>query len=138
MKILKTLSVAAVLAFTAANVSAQAQNASQPPAQPTPQAPVKMDPQMMGQKMTERVKQNVTGITPDQESKILAAETEYAKGMQDARTSSNGDRDAMRSKMEPLRQTRDSKIKAVLTPDQQAQYDKVSPQHPMGAPKGGN
>jgi len=40
--------------------------------------------------------------------------------------------------MEPLRQTRDSKIKAVLTPDQQAQYDKVSPQHPMGAPKGGN
>jgi hypothetical protein len=130
MKILKTLSLATVLALITVHVSAQSQDPGKPMGQPQ----AKMDPQEMAKKMTDRIKQNVTGVTPDQESKILAAETEYAKGMMDARSSSNGDRDAMRSKMEPLRQTRDSKIKGILTADQQAQYEKMNPR-PMSSPK---
>ena len=65
MKIFKSLSLLAGLAFITANVLAQTQTANR-------------QPQQMAQKMTDRVKQNVTGITPDQEKQILAAEQDFA------------------------------------------------------------
>jgi periplasmic protein CpxP/Spy len=123
MKIFKSLAIAAGLAFIAINVSAQDQG-------------TKMDPQQMAQKMTASIKEKVTGITPDQESKILAAEQDFAKGMQDAHSSSNGDRDAMRAKMQPLKETRDAKIKTILTADQYTQYQKMEAAH-QGGHKGG-
>ena len=125
MKIIKSLALAAGLAIMTANVSAQ---------EKTPG----MDPQAMAQKQTNQIKASVTGITPDQESKILAVEQEFTKAMQDARASSNDDRDAMRAKMEPARQTRDTKIKAILNADQGAQYDKYIAGHQMVGHKGGN
>lgn len=120
MKILKTLSIAAGLAFFAVNISAQ------------DRAPV------TAQQMTDKVKQNVTGITAAQESKILAVEQEFLKTMQDARTASNGDRKAMKAKMQPAREARDTKIKAILTVDQYAQYQKAEAAHKGGGHKGGN
>lgn len=113
MKIFKTLTLLAGLALATANVSAQASDQANP------------DPKQMAQKMTATVKQTVTGITPDQETKIVAVEEDYAKGMNDARTSSNGDHDAMRTKMQPLKEARDTKMKAILTDDQYAQYQKA-------------
>src|SRR5580704_163339 len=104
MKTLKLATLAAGFAFVALNVSAQERT--------------HMDPQQMAQKQTEQIKSSVTGITPDEESKILAVEQDFAKSAQDARTSSNGDREAMRSKMQPLRESRDAKIKGILTADQ--------------------
>lgn len=92
-----------------------------------------MDPQQM----TAKVKEAVTGITPDQESKILAAEQEFVKGAQDARSSSGGDRDAMRSKIQPLREARDSKIKGILNESQYAQYQKMEEAHQMGGGRSG-
>ncbi len=95
----------------------------------------KMDPQQMAQKQTDNIKQHVSGITPDEESKILAIEQDFSKAAQDARTSSNGDRDAMKAKMEPLRQNRDAKIKAVLTVDQYTQYSQMEKDHQSGGGK---
>jgi protein CpxP len=115
MKILKSVTCAAAMALIALNVSAQERG--------------NMDPQQMAQKQTSQIKESVTGISPDQESKILAVEQDYAKSMQDARSSSNGDRDAMRSKMKPLRENRDEKIKAILTADQYTQYQKMEESH---------
>jgi periplasmic protein CpxP/Spy len=114
MKTLKSLALIAGLAFTTTvHLSAQAtEQASQ-------------DPQKMAQKMTAALKQNVTGITPDQETKIVAVETDYAKGMIDSRNSTGDDHDAMRTKMQPFREARDAKLKTILTDDQYAQYQKA-------------
>ena len=127
MKILKSIALIGGLAFITANVSAQAQDGGKQ----------QMDPQQRAQKMTDNIKQNVTGITPDQESKILAAEQTFTKGMQDAWSSSNGDHDAMKSKMQPLKDTRDAQIKSILTADQYTQYQKMEASH-QGGHKSGN
>jgi len=118
MKFIKSLTLIAGLALVVFNVSAQQR------------AP------MDAQTMTNNIKEKVTGITPDQESKILAANQEFVSGMQDARNSSNGDRDAMRSKMQPIREARDAKMKAILTADQYAQYQKMEQEH--RGKRGGN
>jgi len=124
MKILKSVAIAAGFAIMTANVCAQEK--------------AQMDPQQMAQKMTDRVKQNVTGVTPDQEGKILAANQEFAKSMQDAMASSNGDRDAARSKMQPAKEARDAKIKGILNAAQFTQFQKMEASHQMGGHKGGN
>jgi len=119
MRILKSLALIGGLAFITANVSAQAQQSGKQ----------QMDPQQRAQKMTDNIKQNVTGITPDQESKILSAEQTFTKSMQDAWSSSGGDRDAMKSKMQPLKDARDAQLKTILTADQYAQYQKMEAEH---------
>jgi hypothetical protein len=126
MKTLKLTALAAGLAFVTLNVSAQERG--------------NMDPQQMAQKQTDDIKKSVTGVTADEESKILAVEQDFSKSAQDARTSSNGDREAMRAKMKPLRESRDAKIKGILTADQYAQYQKMEESHQQwgGAKKGGN
>jgi len=121
MKILKSLALIAGLAFATASVSAQSNTADASKGQ--------MDPQKMAQRQTDRIKQNVTGITAAQESQILAAEQEYSKSMQDAWTSSNGDKDVLKSKMQPAKEARDAKIKTILTADQYAQYEKMQSSH---------
>ncbi len=125
MKIIKSLALAAGLALMTANVSAQEK--------------AQMDPQAWAQRQTAQIKSSISGITPDQESKILAIEQTFAKSMQDAKAASNGDREAMRAKMEPARQQRDAQIKGVLTADQGIQYDKYTQAHQgMGSHRGGN
>lgn len=91
------------------------------------------DPVAMAQKMTAEVKRVVPSITSDQETKITAIEQDYAKGMNAARTNSGDDRAAMRSKMQPLKATRDAQIKTILTADQYAQYEKAEAAHTSNA-----
>lgn len=116
---MKTLKSFATAIFICASVSLMAQRGN-------------MDPQQMAQKATENIKEHVTGITSDQETKILAIEQDFTKSAQDVRSSSNGDREAMRSKMEPLRKDRDAKIKAVLTDAQYTQYTQMEKDHQWG------
>lgn len=125
MKIFKSLALLASLAFITVGVSAQSENRGT------------MDPQQAAQNMTNKVKQNVTGITTDQESQILAAEKDFTTGMQTARSNSNGDKDAMHSQIETLKSTRDAKIKTILTADQYTQYQKMEAAH-QGHKGGGN
>jgi protein CpxP len=125
MKTVKSFALIAGLACITLNISAQEK--------------AKMDPQQWAQTQTAQIKASVTGITADQESKILAIEQDFAKSMQDARANSNGDHEAMRAKMQPVKEARDTKIKALLTADQSAQYDKYLAAHPMGGGhRGGN
>lgn len=129
MKILKTIVFVASLGIMTAKVSAQEQGHA------------KMDPAQMAQRQTDRIKQNVTGITPDQESKILAAEKESAQSRQDAWASSNGDKDAARSKMQSIKEALDAKLKGILTADQYTQYQKMEAEqhgHQGGHNWGGN
>lgn len=125
MKTFKSISLAAGLALITAGILAQSQNAG------------KMDPATMAQKMTNRIEQNVIGITPEQGKQILAAEQAFASNAQTARNNSNGDKSTMHSQMKSLKSTRDEKIKTILTADQYTQYQAMEASH-HGGHKGGN
>jgi Spy/CpxP family protein refolding chaperone len=82
-----------------------------------------------GQRMSpdERAKQLQTQLklTDDQTAKITVILQAQATKMDSVRTAANGDRDAMRAGMMPIRTASNDKIKALLTPDQAAAYQKM-------------
>jgi len=84
----------------------------------------------------------VTGITADQSTKLIAIYTAAGKSQDSLMQALNGDFGSMREKMTPLRAAQTAKIKAVLTADQQKQFDAIPPRGrgqggPGGAPGGG-
>jgi protein CpxP len=82
-----------------------------------------------GQRMSpeDRAKQLQTQLklTDDQTAKITAIYKTQTTKMDSIRTAANGDRDAMRAAMTPLRQATNTQINAILTPDQQTAYKKM-------------
>ncbi|GAC1305053.1 MAG: hypothetical protein NVSMB24_13440 [Mucilaginibacter sp.] len=82
-----------------------------------------------GQRMSpaDRAKQMQTQLklTDDQTAKITAILQTQATKMDSVRTAANGDRDAMRAGMAPFRTAASAQIKAILTPDQAAAYQKM-------------
>jgi protein CpxP len=82
-----------------------------------------------GQRMTpeDRAKMMQTNLklTDDQTAKVTAIFKVQAAKMDSVRTAANGDRDAMRTAMGPIRKATNDQIKAILTPDQAAAYQKM-------------
>lgn len=82
-----------------------------------------------GQRLSpeDRAKQLQTqlSLNDDQTAKITAILQIQATKMDSVRTAANGDRDAMRAGMTPIRQSINAQIKAVLTPDQATAYQKM-------------
>jgi len=64
-------------------------------------------------------------LTDDQTAKVTAIYKEQAVKMDSVRTAANGDREAMRSAMMPMRKATNDKVKAVLTPDQATAFEKL-------------
>jgi len=82
-----------------------------------------------GQRMSpeDRAKQMQTSLklTDDQTTKVTAILKVQATKMDSIRTAANGDRSAMRTAMGPLRETTNTQIKAILTPEQATAYQKM-------------
>jgi protein CpxP len=82
-----------------------------------------------GQRMSpaDRAKQMQTqlSLTDDQTAKITAILQTQQTKMDSVRTAANGDRDAMRAGMTPIRTATTTQIKALLTPDQATAYQKM-------------
>ena len=82
-----------------------------------------------GQRMSpeDRAKQMQTQLklTDDQTAKITVILQAQATKMDSVRTAANGDRDAMRAGMMPIRTASNNQIKAILTPDQATAYQKM-------------
>ena len=82
-----------------------------------------------GQRMSpaDRAKQMQTALklSDDQTAKITAILQTQSTKMDSVRTAANGDRDAMRTGMMPIRTNAMGQIKAILTPDQLAAYQKM-------------
>jgi len=101
----RTLTLALLLVLGAAAAAAQ---------------PMRMNPE-------ERTEQLATSLslTPEQKPKVL----EIFKAADEARRKAfeerEGDRDAMRQVMQKQREETDAKLKAVLTEEQFAQYEKL-------------
>jgi protein CpxP len=64
-------------------------------------------------------------LTDDQVAKVTAIFQEQAKKRDSIRTANNGDMQAARPLMRPLMQATTTKIKAVLTAEQAAAYEKM-------------
>ena len=75
----------------------------------------------------DRAKQMQTSLklSDDQTAKITAILKTQATKMDSVRTAANGDRDAMRAGMMPIRRASNEQIKAILTPDQAVAYQKM-------------
>src|ERR1700742_4753825 len=80
----------------------------------------RMSPEDRAKQMQTQLK-----LTDDQTAKITAVLKTQATKMDSVRTAANGDRDAMRSAMGPIRTATTTQIKAILTPDQAAAYQKM-------------
>ena len=76
----------------------------------------------------ERVKTGVTGITADQSTKIMAIYAATAKKTDSIRTAAGDDIQSAFPKMQAERTAADAKVKALLTADQQKQFDALPPQ----------
>ena len=81
---------------------------------------MRMSPEDRSKQMQTQLK-----LTDDQTAKVTAVFKTQAAKMDSIRTAANGDRDAMRSAMMPLRQATTTQIMAILTPDQQTAYKKM-------------
>lgn len=86
----------------------------------------------------DRLKTQVTGITDDQAAKIKAIYTAQAASRDSLTKASGDDRAGMREKLMPIRAAYNAKIKAVLTADQQAAFDKIPARGGRGGGGGGN
>jgi periplasmic protein CpxP/Spy len=82
----------------------------------------RMDPSQRAQMLTQRMEQQITGLSDTQKDSIQVINNDFAKAMSDVFQNSNGDRDAMRAAMGPIRDDREKRLKAVLTDDQYKQY----------------
>ncbi len=82
-----------------------------------------------GQRMSpaDRAKamQTQLKLSDDQTAKITAILQTQQTKIDSIRTAANGDRDAMRAGMTPIRTATTAQIKALLTPDQAVAYQKM-------------
>ena len=76
-------------------------------------------------------------LTDDQTAKITDIYKAQRTKMDSIRTAANGDRDAMRTAMMPLMKTTNDQVKAILTPDQAAAYDKIQQERMQRMQQGG-
>jgi protein CpxP len=74
----------------------------------------------------DRLKEQITGITDDQTTKLTVIYTEAAKKRDSVMTAANGDRSVMMGAMMKMTPLTDAKIKAVLTADQAKAYQKIA------------
>lgn len=119
--------------------------AQTPPPPPPPgeagQKPGKppRDPKEMAQKRVEMMTKALN-LTPEQSSQITAIMAETGPAMKALHEDSSLDKDQKRTKMKELREGVDSKISAVLTPEQNAKWqeqrEKMKERREKGAPAG--
>jgi len=121
--------------------SAAAQDTPPPPmperSQGTPQGPggpgrgQMMDPERRTKMMTERL-----GLSDAQAAQVKAVyEDERTKG-QALMADQTADRQAMRPKMEAIRKDSETRIAAILTPDQKTKWDEMRAEQQRRGPGG--
>ncbi len=81
---------------------------------------MRMSPDEQAKAMQTQLK-----LTDDQTAKVTSILTAQSTKMDSVRTASNGDRQAMMIGMQPIRQSTQAKIAAILTPEQAAAYKKM-------------
>jgi Spy/CpxP family protein refolding chaperone len=73
-------------------------------------------------RMDQALLRGVT-LSPDQQQRVDSIRTRYRAQMDQMRQQQSGDRDAARTQMRATMEKQQAEIRAVLTPDQQTQFD---------------
>lgn len=94
-------------------------------------------PQQTPDQRVDRLKAAVTGINDDQAAKIKAVYTASAKSTDSLRAAPGFDRTTARPAMTAITTAANAKIRAILTADQQKQFDAIPPQGRGGRGNGG-
>ncbi len=84
------------------------------------QGRMQRSPEEQAKQLKEEVK-----LSDEQTTKVTAVFTAQAKTRDSIRTASNGDRQAMMQAMRPMMESTNAKLKAILTPEQYAAYEKA-------------
>ena len=91
-------------------------------AQRGPRGP--MDPEQMASRQTEQMKASLE-LSEEQAVKVSEINLKFATQIQEIRQANEGDFAAMREALPPLREERDTALKAVLTETQWASFEKM-------------
>ena len=81
-----------------------------------------MDPEQMAERQTNMMKEQLE-LTAEQLPKIEELNLKYAKKMGEVREEVGEDREAMREKIMPLMQEKDTELKKILTAEQWAKFE---------------
>ena len=119
----------ALCALTISAIPAIAQDNGAPP--PPPQGQMgpggpggHRDPAQMEQRQLEMMTKHLK-LTPDQVTQVKAIDDAQHTQMMALRDDTSTPREDKRAKMMAMRQDRETKIRAVLTPDQQPKFDEM-------------
>lgn len=81
-----------------------------------------MDPKDFAERQTTQIKESLN-LTAEQLPKVEALNLKYAEKMSEARTQTEGDREAMRGKMREMMTEKDTELKEILTADQWTKFE---------------
>jgi protein CpxP len=90
-------------------------------------------PQRTPDEQVANLKTQIAGITDAQAAKLKLVYTAQTKKRDSLMAKANGDFQSVMPEFQKMRETNTAQIKAVLTPEQAAAYDKI----PRGGPGGG-
>ena len=121
-RIVPVIAMAAMLGACSSNAS----NSPEPGAPRPSRASDDRGPGGRGGAGGQREEMLMRGITlsTDQQQRIEAIRAKYRTQMEKMRQDANGDRAAMREQMQPMMEKQMAEVRDVLTPDQQAQFDR--------------
>ncbi len=86
---------------------------------------------MTPQERTDRLAQQLA-LSDSQKVKVLALFTRQDEARKKAFDDAKGDREAMRSSMQKMRDETAKEMKAILTPEQYTKYEKLRSEMPRG------
>lgn len=86
-----------------------------------------MDPEQRAERQSAMMKDSLM-LSDELTAEVKAVLLVYAKKMQEARTSANGDWEAMRGSMESLRKEQDEELQAVVGDENWAKWDTIRTQ----------
>jgi Spy/CpxP family protein refolding chaperone len=86
---------------------------------------------MTPQERTDRLAKELA-LTDSQKVKVLDLFSKQDEARKKAFAEGSGDRDAMRATMQKMRDETNKQLKAILTPEQVAKYEKLRSQMPRG------
>ena len=114
-----------LLTLTAAPALAQAPSAASASASTTArEAREPKQPAERAEALTKHMTRELA-LTPDQQTKLAALNTQLTSDLSQVRETGKAQRGAHREKVQSIRTTYDANVKAALTPEQYATYEKL-------------
>lgn len=125
IRLLKTASLVAAMAFVLGMTPAWGQDNAPPPPEAGRHGHMMPTPEQRADHLSKKL-----NLTDDQKAKVLSAYQDEEKQMSDLRSDSSLSRQDRRAKMQQIHENTVSQIKGTLNPDQAKQFDEMEQNKP--------